>query len=299
MENNTGIMCYQFLIEMETEHQKINEMIMAPKFAKALNESVDATDFAIHKAKTNEVISEFVNKAFDNTLKVLNTVTENLNRISYNNKLDKICESKFKSLTRDDRDIVLKECDMQDTLSGVKFDLTVDITKVNECLTKVLESSLETKEEYSKAMKSLRKLISECTAKLDKIDIDNIERADLPVTEVSNVLNKFRNTRLSKEKDKSKLDELKEKLAKAKEEAKKKKEPAKVKEAVYLGTSYLMRASSILDKLNMVSHENTINILAEFVNCEVSDEASAQFESTVENLIHPRYMYSEDDDYEL
>lgn len=297
MENNTGIMTYQFLIEMETEHQKINEMIMAPKFAKALNESVDATDFAIHYSKTNELISEFVDKAFDNTLKVLDTVTENINRLSYNDRLSLVCESKVKSLTIEDRDIVLKECNMEDTLSGVKFDLTVNITTVNEALTKVLESSMNTKEEYASIMKPFMELVSECSAELDKIDIDNMERTDVPVAEVSKVLDKFKKSKLSKEKDKSKIDELKEKLAKAKEEAKKKKEPAKVKEAVYLGTSYLMKANSVLDKLTTVSHENTVNILTQFVNHEVSSEATAHFESTMTTLVYPRYMDLEDDEF--
>lgn len=295
MENNTGIMAYQFLIEMETEHHRISEMIMAPKFAKALNEAVDEEDFAIHTSKTNEFISEFVNKAFDNTLKVLDTVTENINRISYNDRLTLVCESKVKSLTLEDRNLVMEECNKQDTLSGVKFDITVDITTVNEALTKVLESSMNTKEEYVSVMKPFMELVSECSAKLDKIDIDNMERTDVSVMEVSKVLDKFKNTKLSKEKDKSKIDELKEKLAKAKEEAKKKK-PAKVKEAVYMGTSYLMRASSVLDKLNTVSHENTVNILTQFINHEVSPEATAHFENAISNLVYPRYMDLEDDE---
>ena len=295
MENNTGIMAYQFLIEMENEHHRISEMIMAPKFAKALNEAVDETDFAIHTSKTNEFISEFVNKAFDNTLKVLDTVTENMNRISYNDRLTLVCESKVKSLTLEDRNIVMEECNKQDTLSGVKFDITVDITTVNEALTKVLESSMNNKEEYVSVMKPFMDLVSECSTKLDKIDIDNMERTDVSVMEVSKVLDKFKNTKLSKEKDKSKIDELKEKLAKAKEEAKKKK-PAKVKEAVYVGTSYLMRASSVLDKLNTVSHENTVDILTQFINHEVSPEATAHFENAISNLVYPRYMDLEDDE---
>lgn len=295
MENNTGIMAYQFLIEMETEHHRISEMIMAPKFAKALNEAVDEEDFAIHTSKTNEFISEFVNKAFDNTLKVLDTVTENINRISYNDRLTLVCESKVKSLTLEDRNIVMEECNKQDTLSGVKFDITVDITTVNEALIKVLESSMNTKEEYVSVMKPFMELVSECSSKLDKIDIDNMERTDVSVMEVSKVLDKFKNTKLSKEKDKSKIDELKEKLAKAKEEAKKKK-PAKVKEAVYVGTSYLMRASSVLDKLNTVSHENTVDILTQFINHEVSPEATAHFENAISNLVYPRYMDLEDDE---
>lgn len=295
MENNTGIMAYQFLIEMENEHHRISEMIMAPKFAKALNEAVDETDFAIHTSKTNEFISEFVNKAFDNTLKVLDTITENINRISYNDRLTLVCESKVKSLTRDDRNIVMEECNKQDTLSGVKFDIAVDITTVNEALTKVLESSMNNKEEYVSVMKPFMELVSECSSKLDKIDIDNMERTDVSVMEVSKVLDKFKNTKLSKEKDKSKIDELKEKLAKAKEEAKKKK-PAKVKEAVYVGTSYLMRASSVLDKLNTVSHENTVDILTQFINHEVSPEATAHFENAISNLVYPRYMDLEDDE---
>ena len=295
MENNTGIMAYQFLIEMETEHHRISEMIMAPKFAKALNEAEDEEDFAIHTSKTNEFISEFVNKAFDNTLKVLDTVTENINRISYNDRLTLVCESKVKSLTLEDRNIVMEECNKQDTLSGVKFDITVDITTVNEALIKVLESSMNTKEEYVSVMKPFMELVSECSSKLDKIDIDNMERTDVSVMEVSKVLDKFKNTKLSKEKDKSKIDELKEKLAKAKEEAKKKK-PAKVKEAVYVGTSYLMRASSVLDKLNTVSHENTVDILTQFINHEVSPEATAHFENAISNLVYPRYMDLEDDE---
>lgn len=295
MENNTGIMAYQFLIEMENEHHRISEMIMAPKFAKALNEAVDETDFAIHTSKTNELISEFVNKAFDNTLKVLDTVSENINRISYNDRLTLVCESKVKSLTSDDRNLVIEECNKQDTLSGVKFDITVDITTVNEALTKVLESSMNNKEEYVSVMKPFMDLVSECSTKLDKIDIDNMERTDVSVMEVSKVLDKFKNTKLSKEKDKSKIDELKEKLAKAKEEAKKKK-PAKVKEAVYMGTSYLMRASSVLDKLNTVSHENTVDILTQFINHEVSPEATAHFENAISNLVYPRYMDLEDDE---
>ena len=295
MENNTGIMTYQFLIEMENQNQKIHEMIMAPKFAKALNEAVDETDFAIHTSKTNEFISEFVNKAFDNTLKVLDTVTENINRISYNDRLTLVCESKVKSLTLEDRNIVMEECNKQDTLSGVKFDITVDITTVNEALTKVLESSMNNKEEYISVMKPFIELVSECSAKLDKIDIDNMERTDVSVMEVSKVLDKFKNTKLSKEKDKFKIDELKEKLAKAKEEAKKKK-PAKVKEAVYVGTSYLMRASSVLDKLNTVSHENTVDILTQFINHEVSPEATAHFENAISNLVYPRYMDLEEDE---
>ena len=295
MEKNTGIMAYQFLIEMETEHHKINEMIMAPKFAKALNEAVDAEDFKIHNSKTKELISEFVEKAFDNTLKVLATVEENLNAIHYNERLGLVCESKVKSLTNTDRDVVLKSCDKQDTLSGCKFDITLDIETVNQGLIKVLESSMNNKEEYTKVMKPFLDIVSECDAKLDKIDIDNMESADISVMEVSKVLNKFKNTKSSKEKDKSKIDELKEKLAKAKEKAKKK-EPTKVKEAVYLGTSYLMRASSVLDKLNTVSHENVVNILAEFVNCEISAEATAHFENAITNLIYPRYMDLEDDE---
>ena len=59
MEKNIGIECYEFLIEMEAENQKITEMIMAPKFAKLLNESVDETDLRIHNSKTEETISEF------------------------------------------------------------------------------------------------------------------------------------------------------------------------------------------------------------------------------------------------
>lgn len=298
MENNTGIMSYQFLIEMENQNQKIHEMIMAPKFAKALNESVDATDFAIHNSKTKELISEFVEKAFENTEKVLSTVVENINRISYNERLALVCESKVKSLTRDDKDAVITKCNKQDTLSGVKFDLTVDITKVNEALIKVLESSMDNKEKYEKVIKPFMKLVSECSAKLDKIDIDNMERTDASVMEISKVLDKFKNTKLSKEKDKSKEEDVKEKLAKAKEEAKKK-EPAKVKEAVYLGTSYLMRANSVLDKVITATHENTVEILTQFVNHEVSPEATAHFESTLSNLVYPRFMDTEDDNFEL
>ena len=297
MENNIGVTCYQFLIEMETENHKINEMIMAPKFAKLLDESVDADDFAIHKSKTKELIAEFVNKSFDNLLKVLDTVTENLNTISYNDRLNMICETKFKSLTEEDRDIVLKNCSMQDTLSGVKFDLIKDINCVNESLSEILESSLNTKEEYNKAMKSFVELVSECTDRLNNIDIDNMEKSDVSVLEVSDVLNSFKKTKQSKEKDKSVLDNLKKSVSKNKEESKKK--VSKVKEAVHLGASYLMKASYVLDKLTTVSHENTVNILTQFVNHESSAIAEAQFESMVTSIIHPKFTDLYDDEIEF
>ena len=66
MQNNIGISCYQFLLEMEAENYKINEMIMAPRFAKLLNESADETDFSIHRIKTIEAVSEFVDNLFNN-----------------------------------------------------------------------------------------------------------------------------------------------------------------------------------------------------------------------------------------
>ena len=84
---NIGIMCYQSLLEMEAENQKINEMIMAPKFAKLLDESVDEADFAIHRDKTIETVSEFVNKSFENSKNLLNTIVEQLESIRINNRL--------------------------------------------------------------------------------------------------------------------------------------------------------------------------------------------------------------------
>lgn len=292
MENNTGIMSYQFLIEMEAEHQKINEMIMAPKFAKLLKESVDEVDYNIHKTKTNELITEFVDKAFSNTVKVLDTITENIDRIDYNDRLGFICESKVKSLTEFDRDIVLAECDMQDTLSNHKFDITLDIDCVNEGLTKVLESDIKTKEDYNKVVKPFIKLVSECSERLDKIDIGNIEKSDVSVMEVSKVLHKLKNAKLSKEKDKSKLAEIKDKMLKNKDKAKK--NAAKVKEAVYAGTAYLMKANSILERVITVSHENATNIVLEFINYEVSEEATVQFESSISRFIYQNNL--EDDD---
>lgn len=297
MENNIGIIGYQFLIEMETENHKINEMIMAPRFAKLLDESVDATDFAIHKSKTKELISEFVNKSFENLLNVLDTVTENLNSISCNDRLTMICENKCKSLTTDDKDIVLKKCDMTDTLAGVKFDLTGDINNVSECLSKVLESSSGTKEEYREAMKSFATLVSECNDRLNKIDLDNLERTDVSVSEVSDVLNKFKKTDSTKEKVKSKLDDLKNKVLKNKEDSEKGK--SKIKEAVYLGASYLIKASCKLDKINTVSHENTVEILTQFVNCETSELSQAHFESAVTSILRPKFTDLYDDEIEF
>lgn len=297
MENNIGIASYQFLIEMETENHKINEMIMAPRFAKLLDESVDETDFAIHKSKTKEIISEFVNKSFENLLNVLDIMTENLNSISYNDRLSMICENKCKSLTTDDRDIVLKKCDMTDTLAGVKFDLIGDITNVSESLSKVLESSSGTKEEYRKTMKSFSQLVSECTDRLNKIDLDNLERTDVSVSEISDVLNKFKKTDSDKEKAKSTIDDLKNKVLKNKEDSEKKE--TKIKEAVYLGASYLIKANYKLDKINTVSHENTVEILTQFVNCETSELSQAHFEAAISSIIRPNFAELYDDEIEF
>ena len=293
MGNNTGIMCYQFLMEMEAEHQKIKEMMIAPKFAKLLKESVDEVDQKLHRSKTNELITEFVTKSFDNTLTVLEAVTQNIDRFGYNETLGQLCEAKVKSLTEADREITLSESNMQDTLASLKFDITVDIEVVNEGLAKVLESTINSKEDYNKIVIPFIRLVSECSDKLDKIDISNIEKTDVSIYEVSKVLDKLKKEKLSKEKDKSKIAELKDKLMKEKEKSKK--EPAKVKEAVYEASAYLMKAGNIFERLTTVSHENAVKILSEFINYEVSNEATALFESSV-NRIMNRFTYSDDEE---
>lgn len=289
--NNIGIKCYQTLLEMEVKNQKINEMIMAPKFAKLLNESVDQTDFKIHKDKTIEMVSEFVNLSINNTIDVIKIMKEQMEDITTNKRLVMACEMKMKSLTRNDKDNFLLENSAID-ISDIKSQLSNDIQTVSQELSKILETSFNSKEEYSKVMKSFRDTISECSSKLDKIDTFNMERSNVSVDEVMNILNNYRSTDSVIESDMSSLNNLSNTLSNI---SVKPDNAVKVREAVYLGTSYLMKANSVMGKLVEVSHENTQDILTQFVTYEDA-EMNAQFESAVANVI--RQSSIDDDDYD-
>lgn len=286
--NEIGIKCYQTLLEMEVENQKINELIMAPKFAKLLNESVDQTDFVIHKNKTIEIVSEFVDKSISNTNRLSKTIKEQLEDINANKRLIMACEMKMKSLTREDRDnFLLENSNILNSIYEAKAELTKDIQCVSKALSKILESSFESKEEYSKIMKNFRNTVSECTSKLDKIDISNMEKGNVSVEEVSDILNSYKSTQVTIESDMSSLGDLKDISI----------DPnnvVKVREAVYLGTSYLMKANSVMGKLVEVSHENSQDILTQFVTYE-AEESNIQFESAMNNIIRQNSM---DDDYD-
>jgi hypothetical protein len=279
---------------METENHKITEMIMAPKFAKLLNESVDQDDFEIHKTKTIELVSEFVNKSFENASNILTEVTENLNVINSNDRLIITCEAKMKSITRDDRDnFVIEKCNISDSINESKTELLQDIQTVSRELCKILESSFESKEEYSKVMKSFRTTVSECMSKLNKIDVSKMETSDVTFEELSNILNEYKNTKVFIE---NTVDSLITPNSVGRLSIVSKnidsKNVVKVREAVYLGTQYLMVAESTLNTLINKLHENTENILCEFVFFDTSSDV--QFESAMSNII--RQNIEEDDE---
>ena len=287
--NEIGIKCYQSLLEMEVENQKINELIMAPKFAKLLNESVDQTDFNIHKAKTIEIVSEFVDKSISNNSNLVKFIKEQLEDIIANNRLIMTCEMKMKSLTREDRDnFLLENSNILDSICEAKAELSKDIQCVSKALSKILESSFETKEEYSKTMKNFRNTVSECTSKLDKIDISSMEKSNVSVEEVSDILNNYKDTQITIESDMSSLGNLKDISVNPNN-------VVKVREAVYLGTSYLMRANSVMGKLVEVSHENSQDILTQFVTYD-AEESNIQFESAMTSIIRQESI--DDDDYD-
>lgn len=287
--NEIGIKCYQSLLEMEVENQKINELIMAPKFAKLLNESVDQTDFNIHKAKTIEIVSEFVDKSISNNSNLVKFIKEQLEDITANNRLIMTCEMKMKSLTREDRDnFLLENSNILDSICEAKAELSKDIQCVSKALSKILESSFETKEEYSKTMKNFRNTVSECTSKLDKIDISSMEKSNVSVEEVSDILNNYKDTQITIESDMSSLGNLKDISVNPNN-------VVKVREAVYLGTSYLMRANSVMGKLVEVSHENSQDILTQFVTYD-AEESNIQFESAMTSIIRQESI--DDDDYD-
>ena len=287
--NEIGIKCYQSLFEMEVENQKINELIMAPKFAKLLNESVDQTDFNIHKTKTIEIVSEFVDKSISNNSNLVKSIKEQLEDIYINNRLIMACEMKMKSLTREDRDnFLLENSNILNSICEAKAELLKDIQHVSAELSKILEASFESKEEYSRVMKNFRNIISECTSKLDKIDISNMEKNNVTVEEVSNILRDYKSTQVTIESDISSLGILKDISVNSNN-------VVKVREAVYLGTSYLMRANSVMGKLVEVSHENSQDILTQFVTYD-AEESNIQFESAMNNIIRQNSM--DDDDYD-
>lgn len=293
---NISTMCYKYLIEMETENQKINEMIMAPKFAKLLNESVDQDDLVIHKSETNKLVSEFVNKSIDNTSKVLNAITEQLNSIKANNRLIMACEMKMKFLSKDDREN-LKLKSLSNNIiseSTVQMSLTKDIKDINKKLTRFLESSYSTKEEYLNAMKSFRNAVSECTSRLNKIDVSLLSETDIDIDKISEALALYKNTESDMQVNESVFVDLNE-TDKYKNTINSN-NLIRIREAVHLGTEYLMRANSIMDKIMMISHENNEKILSEFVLCEVSEKSEIQFESAMANIIYQNSL--EDDDYD-
>ena len=291
---NIGIECYMSLLEMEAEHHKINEMIMAPKFAKLLNESVDETDFSIHKTKTDKAISEFVNKAMNNLTTHLTSITEQLETIVVpNNKLIVACEMKMKSLTREDRDnFVLEEYDNFYSIAEAKERVFRDIKKVNTELSKILETSFESREEYSNSMKSFKETISECSDRLNTIDISKMTRNNVAIEELCDTLNNYKETKAINECNEFALENITE----CNNMINSYKNKMMIKEAVYLGTEFLMRAATVAESLIESSYFNTQNILSEFVLYESSEDATAQFESAMSNLIDQES--DEDDDYE-
>ena len=292
--NNIGINCYLSLLEMEAEHQKINEMIMAPKFAKLLNESVDESDFSIHKAETTKVVSEFVNKAMNNLSTHLTSIVEQLEIIVPNNRLISACEMKMKSLTREDKDnFVLKESDNFYSIAEAKERVFRDIKKVNTELSKILETSFETKEEYSNTMKSFNDIISECSDRLNSIDISKMTRNDVAIEELCNALSNYKETKVINECNEFAL----ENIIKCKDIVNSYKNKMMIKEAVYLGTEYLMKAATIAESLIESSYLNTQNILSEFVSFETSEEATVHFESVMSKFIDRET--DEDDEYEI
>ena len=292
MEKNIAIKCYQTLLLMESEHYKINEMIMAPKFAKLLNESVDEDDFKLHTAKTIEIVSEFVNKAFDSMDYILTEATGQIEDIRFNNRLVLACENKMKSLTREDRDNFLLE-KININITESKEEILKDMQLVNEELSKILECSFTSKEEYSKSMKSFRDLISECSAKLN---FEKPEVIDISMDDLSNIFETYKNTDIVVEKDASVLKKVKYKLKDSKDKVKSKiKNVVKVKEAVYEATEYLLKATCVVECLISHSNSNNVNILCEFISSETSDEASLLFESTMTNIIRQNSI---DDDYD-
>ena len=137
-------------------------------------------------------------------------------------------------------------------------------------------------------MKNFRISISECVSRLNKIDISNMEKSDVTVSELSNILNTYKGMTSIIESDLSTLSNLDNISVKSDN-------MIKVKEAVYLGTSYLMRANSTMGKLIEVSHENVQSILTQFINYEDA-ELNVQFESAITDLVNQNS--DEDDDYD-
>lgn len=291
--NNIAVKCYQSLLEMETENQKINEMIIAPKFAKLLNESADADDYAIHRTKTIETVSEFVNKAFDSMISLLSEVSLEIEENKLNNRLVLTCENKLKSLTKEDRDnFVLEDTYLFESINEYKSGIVKDIKTVIADLSKILECSFKTKEEYSKNISSFKQLISECDSRLHD---HKYEGNKVSVDELSNILNNYKNTDILVESDISTLNEIKENLGKCKDSVKSE-NLLKIKEAVYGATNYLMTAFTTVEELAARSYMNNVGILCEFVYGQTSDESTALFESTMSNII--RQNSNDDDDYE-
>lgn len=289
MENNVGIMCYMSLLEMETEHQKINEMIMAPKFAKLLTESVDKDDFIVHRNKTIEMVSEFVNKSFKNTNDLVNTINEHFETITPNNRLIAACESKLKSLTRDDMECFnLEKYNIINSVCESKNMILADIKRVNEELTKILETQFESKEDYSSIMNSFKDTISDCTSALDRVDVSAMDKTDVSIKDLTSVLSTYKSTSSIIDNSIDSLNNLN------RNEIETSKDLVKIKEAVYLGTEYLMRAANVVDTLVKVSHENAECILSEFVVCEASENATIQFESVMSNMMNQ----AKDNDYD-
>ena len=292
MENNIGIKCYQHLLMMEDKNHKINEMIMAPKFAKLL-ESVDETDINIHKSKTCEFISEFVNESIGNMSEILDDVTELLESVNSNKRLISVCEMKMKLLSKDDRDnFTLKRYNLYNSINESISELYKDMETVSNKLYKILEASFKSKEDYSKIMKNFRNTVSECTSRLDKIDISKMEKTDVSFNEFSSILNEYKNTEVFIE---NTIDSL-SKLINTSELSKSKNvtnNAVKIREAAHLGTEYLMRAEYTMSTLVNALNENNENILCEFVYCETSPETSARLESVIENTIKQN---SEDDE---
>ena len=115
---------YEYALELASENQKVNELIMTPKFAACLEE-VTQEQVSTYESNSLKSVKEFINTILNNTSKQIDLIESK--EFILDMELISLCEQKIKSMTYEDT----KEFNMSNIYLKESIENMIDLISEN------------------------------------------------------------------------------------------------------------------------------------------------------------------------
>lgn len=303
------IVYYESMIGLIQENQKINEMIMAPKFA-LLTESQE--DILVCEGKVIDFIFTSIKKIFDKVVEFFGKIMKIFSRKDVfiaDKKLLSAFTEKLKRMTSEDAsNFIMKDIDVSDSIEDAVTVIYKDFVSANEYLYRVVNGvrsilydeplKIDIESEYEKIQKDIEtfsKRLEENsdTKKMSKIDITNDNLYDVFVdyknfyAEMADTKSNMKNSQNSMKEYRNMIDTvIKHDIVENVDSN----ILQKLRDAIYLITGYMMNCNKVLLNLKVEQFKNDEFILRKFITMPlINNESAIYFDIISESITYTEY----------